>query len=256
MLPLQNCSRLLFPGHGPAASTSSFNSFNLLLVRHSHYDWSQHRAVTVSYTLIKEVGVKAEDAPIAVLHGLLGSSTNWASLARVMSKETGRPVYLPDARNHGQSPHADSHNYFDQAADLRMLFRDLGLKDVTLIGHSMGARTAMLLSLLGTCTCTRNCFLNKSSERLFTDPDEYVRNLCVVDASPMHMTTTSGSKLISDILGAMKSVDFSTLPRETGYAKTKQLLQDELQYAGVASKDLRMWLAMNMVRTTAVESSF
>ena len=71
-----------------------------------------------------------------------------------MQKRTRRRVFIPDVRNHGLSPHSESHTYFDVASDLRRLCADRGLSDVTLVAHSMGARAAMLLSLLGTVTVT------------------------------------------------------------------------------------------------------
>ncbi|TFG88434.1 MAG: alpha/beta fold hydrolase, partial [Candidatus Atribacteria bacterium] len=42
--------------------------------------------------------------PLIILHGLYGSSDNWVSVARSISDRF--TVYLPDQRNHGQSPHS------------------------------------------------------------------------------------------------------------------------------------------------------
>ena len=80
-----------------------------------------------------------------------------------MQKRTRRRVLIPDVRNHGLSPHSESHTYFDVASDLRRLCADRGLGDVTLVAHSMGARAAMLLSLLGAVTMTYTCNLAKVS---------------------------------------------------------------------------------------------
>ena len=43
-------------------------------------------------------------APLLLLHGLFGSSTNWGSIARQLADRYHGVV--PDLRNHGQSPHA------------------------------------------------------------------------------------------------------------------------------------------------------
>ena len=80
---------------------------------------------------------------------------------RIMQKRTRRRVFIPDVRNHGLSPHSESHTYFDVASDLRRLCADRGLGDVTLVAHSMGARAAMLLSLLGAVTMTYLQFSNE-----------------------------------------------------------------------------------------------
>ena len=80
-----------------------------------------------------------------------------------MQKRTRRTVFIPDLRNHGLSPHHESHTYFDMASDIERLCADRGLNDVTLVAHSMGARAAMLLCLLGISGCFTPGFrLNKS----------------------------------------------------------------------------------------------
>ena len=82
-----------------------------------------------------------------------------------MQKRTQRRVFIPDVRNHGLSPHSESHTYFDVASDLRRLCADRGLGDVTLVAHSMGARAAMLLSLLGAVTVTFKCHYKRISQQ-------------------------------------------------------------------------------------------
>ena len=111
------------------------------------YDWC-HPSVAMNCKVIE--GEASKSGPIVIVHGMLGSSTNWMSLARIMQKRTRRAVLIPDLRNHGLSPHHESHTYFDMASDIRRLCADRGLSDVTLVAHSMGARAAMLLCLLGT----------------------------------------------------------------------------------------------------------
>ncbi len=86
----------------------------------------------------KEYG---EGRPMVILHGLFGSLDNWFSLAKAFSDR--HHVYLVDQRNHGQSPHFDSHTYEEMAEDLFGFFREHDLKNAILIGHSMGGKTAM-----------------------------------------------------------------------------------------------------------------
>jgi len=86
----------------------------------------------------KEYG---EGKPLVILHGLFGSLDNWFSLAKAFASKNH--VYLVDQRNHGQSPHADSHTYDEMAEDLFEFFQEHGLENVVLIGHSMGGKTAM-----------------------------------------------------------------------------------------------------------------
>lgn len=79
--------------------------------------------------------------PLVILHGLFGSLDNWFSLAKSFAEN--RHVYLLDQRNHGQSPHTDTHTYDEMAEDLFGFFQEHGLRDAVLIGHSMGGKTAM-----------------------------------------------------------------------------------------------------------------
>ena len=77
---------------------------------------------------------------LIILHGLYGSSDNWVTIARDLADTF--TVYLPDQRNHGQSPHNDRHDYGSMTGDLLELADDLRLEKFFLAGHSMGGKTA------------------------------------------------------------------------------------------------------------------
>lgn len=86
--------------------------------------------------------------PLLILHGLLGSKNNWNSMSKAIHRTTGRKVISVDARNHGDSRHASQHTYIHMAHDVMKLLKKLELSKVSILGHSMGGRTAMVLSLL------------------------------------------------------------------------------------------------------------
>jgi pimeloyl-ACP methyl ester carboxylesterase len=79
--------------------------------------------------------------PIVFLHGLFGSSQNWAGMGRRLTT-LGR-VFALDLRNHGDSPHEPSHSLRDCVQDLREWVRARSFDQVRLIGHSMGGLIAM-----------------------------------------------------------------------------------------------------------------
>jgi pimeloyl-ACP methyl ester carboxylesterase len=82
---------------------------------------------------------------VILLHGLFGSSDNWQTVA---ARLAGRfHVFAPDQRNHGQSPHSAEMNYPLMAADVDELCAARGLAGASVIGHSMGGKTAMQLAL-------------------------------------------------------------------------------------------------------------
>ncbi len=81
--------------------------------------------------------------PLVLLHGLLGSSRNWVTVARLLSADFH--VFGLDLRNHGKSPHADAMNYPVLAADVLEWLDAHELDEVHMVGHSMGGKTAMWL---------------------------------------------------------------------------------------------------------------
>lgn len=81
------------------------------------------------------------------MHGLFGSKKNNRTVSRVLARDLKRHVYAVDLRNHGESPHDPRHDYLAMADDVAGFIREHGLQSPSLIGHSMGAKTAMTLAL-------------------------------------------------------------------------------------------------------------
>src|SRR6185295_3270371 len=79
--------------------------------------------------------------PLIILHGLFGSSDNWYTLAKSFSAHF--TVFLIDQRNHGQSPHSDDFDYSLLTEDLQEFIGEHKLQRPSIIGHSMGGKTAM-----------------------------------------------------------------------------------------------------------------
>ncbi|MBI3005277.1 MAG: alpha/beta fold hydrolase [Ignavibacteriales bacterium] len=83
--------------------------------------------------------------PFLILHGLLGSSDNWHTLSKKFGDHFH--VFTIDARNHGKSPHSDEFSYDAMAQDIKEFLQQHGLTSVSLLGHSMGGKTAMTFAL-------------------------------------------------------------------------------------------------------------
>ncbi len=79
--------------------------------------------------------------PIIILHGLFGMLDNWKSFARSMASDF--QLILVDQRNHGRSFHDPEMNYALMAKDVERLMDSLDIDRATLLGHSMGGKTAM-----------------------------------------------------------------------------------------------------------------
>lgn len=82
-----------------------------------------------------------EGKPLIILHGLFGSSDNWQTIGKVFSEHY--KVYMPDLRNHGNSPHSDSFDYDDMDEDLLEFLEDEGIDKAHFLGHSLGGKVSM-----------------------------------------------------------------------------------------------------------------
>ena len=91
--------------------------------------------------------ILGEGEPLIILHGLFGMSDNWLTIGNRLV-ECGFSVHLVDLRNHGKSPHADTHRYPDMCEDLLSYLDQHHLEKATVIGHSMGGKLAMVFGLL------------------------------------------------------------------------------------------------------------
>lgn len=136
--------------------------------------------------------ILGEGKDLIILHGLYGAGDNWLSAGRLLSENYR--VHLPDQRNHGNSPHNPSHTYKDMVNDLVEYISENHVEAPIVIGHSMGGKTAMWLSVLY---------------------PEIPSAMVIVDISPVgYARISSPSPLISqhlNIINAMRQVDLSSV---------------------------------------------
>ncbi len=79
---------------------------------------------------------------LLILHGFLGMSDNWKTLARQWSQQ-GFRVHLIDQRNHGMSFWDTNFDYEVMADDLQCYIDEQRIQKCWVLGHSMGGKTAM-----------------------------------------------------------------------------------------------------------------
>ncbi len=90
--------------------------------------------------------IEGSGKPLVILHGLFGLGDNWAALSKRWAKHF--EVHTLDLRNHGRSPHSTVWNYEAMANDVAEYLDDRNLfRDVVVLGHSMGGKTAMELAV-------------------------------------------------------------------------------------------------------------
>jgi pimeloyl-ACP methyl ester carboxylesterase len=166
-----------------------------------------------------------EEGPrIVFVHGLFGQGKNWTTIAKGLSDD--HRVTLFDLPNHGHSPWTDRVDYQDMADTLAGELEVMG-EPVTLVGHSMGGKVAMLLAL---------------------GRPELLRALVVVDIAPSEYPLSGGrtddpdeeASPFADYIAAMQALDLGSL-------RTRQDADDALRNA-VPSRMVRNFLLQSLVR--------
>lgn len=158
----------------------------------------------------RELGGKGQ--PLIILHGLFGSSDNWLTQAKMLSNDFH--VYVPDQRNHGQSPHSNELDYKLLADDLHEFIISNSINDPVILGHSMGGKAAMLFAVLH---------------------QELLSKLIVADMAPKSYPVRHGK-----ILEGLKQIPISDLQSRNE--------ADEQLSAFVPEADVRQFLLKNLQR--------
>lgn len=124
-------------------------------------------------------------SPVVFCHGLFGQGKNWTTVAKQLASD--HRVLLVDMPHHGRSAWSDHFDYLETADQVAGL---LSPDDpVTLVGHSMGGKAAMLVALRH---------------------PELVDRLCVVDVSPVDYQHTSE---FAGYIEAMRALHLDALDR-------------------------------------------
>lgn len=173
--------------------------------------------------MILHSNILGSGQPFVFLHGFLGMSDNWKTLGNQFSEDHYQ-VHLLDQRNHGRSFHSDDFNYDVMVEDLIAYCEAHQLKNIILLGHSMGGKTAMLFAM---------------------EHPELVSKLIVADISPRyypvhHETILKGlSALDFDILKSRGEAD-DVLKQYVSDFGTRQFLLKNLYWETKVRLGLRL----------------
>ncbi|GED99852.1 3-oxoadipate enol-lactonase [Gordonia spumicola] len=80
--------------------------------------------------------------PVVLVHGMGGDRSTWRMFAGEL-RSRGRTVVSFDLRGHGRTGPGDSYRLGDFRDDLAAVVDHLGVDRVDLVGHSLGAHTAL-----------------------------------------------------------------------------------------------------------------
>ncbi len=151
--------------------------------------------------------------PVIILHGLFGTLDNWQTIARKLAEN--HTVFILDQRNHGRSPHSDTHDYPALAEDLRQFMEAHWMYDgAHIIGHSMGGKTAMQFAL---------------------EHPDMVKKLVVVDIAPKEY---QGNHF--EIFEALQAMDLDNI---IDRKEAEALLAER-----ISEVDVRQFLMKNLTR--------
>ena len=176
-----------------------------------------------------------EGKPLLIIHGFLGMSDNWKTLASQYA-EQGFQVHALDLRNHGKSFHSNDWGYDFMMKDVVEYCQFHQLQKVDVIGHSMGGKVVMLLA---------------------TNYPELVDKLVVADIGPKFYAPHHQT-----ILASLNAVDFSKKPSRaeveeivSGYIHdfgTRQFLLKNLYWKEPGQLDFRFNLKVFTENTSVI----
>ena len=83
-----------------------------------------------------------------IFHGLYGRGKNWQTLSKKLTKKENQIVVTVDLRNHGGNKFEEDISYILMKNDIISLFNYLSVEKTNLLGHSMGGKLAMIITLL------------------------------------------------------------------------------------------------------------
>ncbi len=173
------------------------------------------------------------------LHGLLGTRSNWRSIARqFVQQRPGWGAVLVDLREHGESRGFDEpHTVAAAAQDVETLARSLNRPVSGALGHSFGGKVA-----LAWATRTPNCellwLIDSAPGASAIQSSETGRPSEQADAS----TVTADVLRIIEVLGAL-----SRSSTHQGGFESREAFIEQVSAQGI-SRGVAQWLAMNLVR--------
>lgn len=156
--------------------------------------------------------IMGKGEPLIILHGLFGMGDNWKSLAKLFASDF--EVHVIDQRNHGRSFHSDDFSYELMSHDLLYYFSRHNIERASLLGHSMGGKTAMFFAV---------------------EFPDMVSKLIVADIAPKYYPPHH-----EIILQTLNSIDFKSIHQRSEV--------DEILEAHIKEKEVRQFLSKNVYR--------
>ncbi|OOF93306.1 hypothetical protein ASPCADRAFT_516970 [Aspergillus carbonarius ITEM 5010] len=155
-------------------------------------------------------------SPLLFVHGFLGSKRENRHISRLLAQDLSRPVYTLDMRNHGSSPHHPKHDYMEMALDVKSFIEQHQLESPSVIGHSMGAKTALTLAL---------------------ESPHLVKDILAIDNCPIHLPLEPEFERYLEALARLRDERVRT------HQEADRILAKYEE-----SPTIRLWLLSNLIK--------
>lgn len=132
--------------------------------------------------------------PFIILHGLMGSSDNWLTQAKMLSDQYH--MYMIDQRNHGLSPQSEEFDYRVLANDLKEFIREHKLERPIVLGHSMGGKAAMNFAISNPAMLDRLIVVDIAPKAYPVHHDSIVEGLKAIPINSLQ-TRNEADKILS-----------------------------------------------------------
>jgi esterase len=147
-----------------------------------------------------------------IFHGLFGRGRNWQTFSKILTKNEDIIVITVDLRNHGGNEFKKNHSYSLMMNDVMQVFDHLNINKTNILGHSMGGKLAMLITL---------------------SHPQYVNKLIVADIAPLDYHAEQ-----YNIVDSLLDLNLDTI-----VSRTKA---DELLSNSIKEKFIRTFLIQNL----------
>jgi len=137
---------------------------------------------------------------VVILHGLFGSARNWTSIAKSLA-EICRVITV-DMPNHGESPWLEPVDYVLMAGAVSDFLELHGLNGSAIMGHSMGGKTAMVLTLLNPTLIDRLIVVDIAPVGYDHDNECYINAMEMVDLASLQSRKDADAQLTRHVKDA------------------------------------------------------
>ncbi len=167
---------------------------------------------TISHDHYKEIFKISYFETLFIFHGLYGRGRNWQTFSKILTNRQNLIVITVDLRNHGSNEFKNNLSYSLMIKDVIELFNYLNITKTNILGHSMGGKLAMLLTL---------------------DQPQYVNKLVVADIAPVDYFVEE-----QNIIDALLNINLDLI-------KSRKHA-DEILTASIQEKFVRTFLLQNL----------